>query len=64
MSQKIFWPLTVTVMGFILLSSNLGLISKTFWSLWPIIMIVVGLGGLITIDSDEWLHKPKKGKKK
>ena len=66
MPKKIFWPATLAVMGFILLSSNLGLLPATFWNLWPIILIVVGLGGLITADKEAWIvtKKPRKAKKK
>lgn len=65
MPKKIFWPAALTIMGFILLASNLGMLPHTFWNLWPVILIVVGLGGLITADRDEWLcTKPKATKKK
>ncbi len=65
MPKKVFWPASLAVMGFILLSSNLGLLPHNLWNLWPIILIVVGLGGLITADRDEWLcETPKKTTKK
>lgn len=64
MPKKTFWPASLVVMGFILLSSNLGILPPTFWNLWPIILIVVGLGGLITADREEWLAPKKKVKKK
>ncbi|MEA2056207.1 MAG: DUF5668 domain-containing protein [Patescibacteria group bacterium] len=64
MPKKIFWPASLVVMGFILLSSNLGILPPTFWNLWPIILIVVGLGGLITADREEWLVPKKKARKK
>jgi uncharacterized membrane protein len=64
MPKKVFWPVTLVVMGFILLASNLGILPPTFWNLWPIILIVVGLGGLITVDREEWLVEPKKKSKK
>jgi cell wall-active antibiotic response 4TMS protein YvqF len=66
MPKKIFWPATLAVMGFILLSSDLNLLPATFRSLWPIILIVVGLGGLITADKENWMiaDKPKKAKRK
>jgi hypothetical protein len=55
MPKKVFWPATLVVMGFILLASNLGVLPPTFWELWPLILIVVGLGGLITADREQWL---------
>ena len=42
-------------MGFIFLASNLGMLPQEFWNFWPLILIVVGLGGLLTSDRDEWL---------
>ncbi len=63
MPKKIFWPATMVVMGLILLASHFNLLPDTFWFLWPIILIVVGLGGLITADREEWLVEIKKSKK-
>ncbi len=66
MPKKVFWPAALVVMGFVILSTNLGLLPATFWNLWPIIVIVVGLGGLLTADRNEWLtsDKPKRTTKK
>ncbi len=64
MPKKIFWPIALTIMGFILLGSNLGLLPHSFYNLWPIILIVVGLGGLLTSDRDEWLRQPSKSTSK
>ncbi|MFZ5376551.1 MAG: LiaI-LiaF-like domain-containing protein [Patescibacteria group bacterium] len=55
MPKKIFWPAALVTMGLIYLASNLGYIPTTFWNLWPIILIVVGLGGLVTSDREEWM---------
>lgn len=60
MPKKIFWPISLVIMGFIFLASNMGLLPTRFWNLWPIILIVVGLGGLLTSDRDEWLEETKK----
>jgi len=27
------------------------------WNLWPLILIVVGLGGLVISDREEWVTK-------
>lgn len=43
-------------MGLIVLASNLGLLPREFWNLWPLILIVAGLGGLLTSDRDEWMY--------
>lgn len=63
MPKKVFWPAALAIMGFILLSSNMGIMPHSFWNLWPIILIVVGLGGLITADRDSWLCSPSSPKK-
>lgn len=63
MPKKVFWPLTLVVMGLIFMASNMGYLPKEFWNLWPLILVVVGLGGLITADRDEWICEdcgPKK----
>lgn len=72
MSKLYFWPAALVVMGLIFLANQVGLLPRDFWNLWPLILIVVGLGGLLTADRREWLSnnterkaKPvKKGKKK
>ena len=62
MPKTIFWPATLVVMGLIFMASNMGLLPLAFWNLWPIILLVVGLGGLITADQNEWIvdNKSKK----
>jgi len=59
MPKRVFWPLSLVIMGLIFLASNLGLLPKKFWDLWPLILIVVGLGGLVTSDKEEWDGQPK-----
>ncbi|MBP7700852.1 hypothetical protein KA111_02200 [Candidatus Woesebacteria bacterium] len=54
MPKKVFWPASLVTMGFVFLASNLGYLPRAFWNLWPVILIVVGLGGLLTSDSDAW----------
>lgn len=64
MPKKIFWPATLVLMGLIFLASNMGYLPATFWNFWPLILIIVGLGGLLTSDREEWLveyeNKPAK----
>ena len=62
MPKKIFWPAALVTMGLIILASNFNLLPSTFGDLWPIILVIVGLGGLITSDRDEWMIEPKKAK--
>ena len=64
MPKNVFWPATLVVMGFIFLASNLGMLPKEFWNLWPLILIIVGLGGLLTSDRKEWMVETKKPKSK
>jgi hypothetical protein len=66
MPKRVFWPATLVVMGLIFMASNMGLLPVAFWNLWPLILVLVGLGGLITSDREEWIVKPthKKAKSK
>ncbi|NCN03929.1 MAG: hypothetical protein GW942_02545 [Candidatus Pacebacteria bacterium] len=54
MPKRVFWPAALVTMGLIFLASNLGLLPLAFWNLWPIILIVVGLGGLLISDKEDW----------
>ncbi len=54
MPKRVFWPLALVVMGLIFMASSVGLLPREFWNLWPIILVVVGLGGLVTSDKEEW----------
>ncbi len=60
MPKKVFWPVTLVVMGLIFMASNMGYLPRAFWNLWPLILVIVGLGGLITADRDEWIVVAKK----
>jgi len=42
------------IMGLIILASTLGMLPKAFWNLWPLLLIVVGLGGLLISDKEAW----------
>ena len=64
MPKRVFWPVAMIVMGLIFLASNLGMLPAEVWNLWPIILIVVGLGGLVTSDTDEWMLGKKSSHKK
>lgn len=59
MPKKVFWPLSLIVMGLLFLSANLGVVPREFWNLWPLLLIIVGLGGWLTSDRDEWMYEKK-----
>lgn len=63
MPKRVFWPAALVTMGIIFLASNLGLLPMAFWNLWPIILIVVGLGGLLISDREDW-DAPKSASKR
>lgn len=54
MPKRVFWPAALVVMGFIFMASNMGMLPKEFWNLWPVILVVVGLGGLLLSDKEDW----------
>jgi hypothetical protein len=60
MPKRVFWPAALVVMGLIFMASNLGLLPPQFWNLWPLLLIIVGLGGLLTSDREEWMMSAKK----
>lgn len=62
MPKRVFWPAALVVMGLIFMASNLGLLPPQFWNLWPLLLIIVGLGGLLTSDREEWMIDEKKAK--
>ena len=64
MPKNVFWPAALVVMGLIFLASNMGMLPKEFWNFWPLILIIVGLGGLVTSDREEWMVETKKSKPK
>jgi hypothetical protein len=63
MPKRVFWPAALVVMGFIYLASNMGYLPAQFWDFWPILLIIVGLGGLLTSDREDWLVMPKSSSK-
>lgn len=60
MPKKVFWPAVLVIMGLIVLASNLQMLPPEFWNIWPMILIIVGLGGLLLSDRDEWLSTDSK----
>jgi hypothetical protein len=64
MPKKVFWPVTLIIMGLIFMASNLNLLPEIMWNLWPLILILIGLGGLLTSDRDEWICIKKESENK
>jgi hypothetical protein len=58
MPKRVFWPATLVIMGLIFLASNLGLLPAKFWNFWPLMLIIIGLGGLVISDREEWMMMP------
>lgn len=63
MPKKVFWPATLVVMGLVILAAILDLLPSEFMNFWPLMLIIVGLGGLLTADRDEWIVDTSKTSK-
>ncbi|GIK84364.1 MAG: hypothetical protein BroJett025_09860 [Patescibacteria group bacterium] len=63
MPKRVFWPIAMVVVGAILIATKMGMLPMQLWNLWPIVLIVVGLGGLLISDKEEWDGEPKHTKK-
>lgn len=62
MPKLVFWPAAILILGLIYLAAAMGYLPGEFRYFWPIVMIVVGLGGLLTADREEWMIFPSKKK--
>lgn len=60
MPKRVFWPIALVVMGIIFLASSVGMLPSSFWNLWPLVLIIVGLGGLLISDREEWMSSPRR----
>lgn len=60
MPKRVFWPAALIVMGLIFMAASMGYLPAEFFNLWPLLLIIVGLGGLLTSDREEWMTDPKK----
>jgi hypothetical protein len=57
MPKNVFWPLSLVIIGLILMASNVGLLHRDFLNFWPLLLVIVGLGGLFVSDRKEWIVK-------
>lgn len=55
MPKRVFWPAALIVMGLIFIASSMGFLPSSFFNLWPLLLIIAGLGGLLTSDREEWM---------
>lgn len=62
MPKRVFWPIALVVMGIIFLATKVGMLPMGFSGLWPLILIIVGLGGLLISDREEWVSPEKKSR--
>lgn len=61
MPKQYFWPSTLILFGAIISGTLLGLVPMDLIIVWPILMLIIGLGGLVTADRDEWMTPEEKG---
>ncbi|HEX7018252.1 MAG TPA: hypothetical protein VF209_05095 [Patescibacteria group bacterium] len=54
MPKRVFWPAALVVMGLVLLATVMGYLPSQFLVFWLLVLIIVGLGGLLTSDKEEW----------
>jgi uncharacterized membrane protein len=62
MPKRVFWPVALLIFGLIILAANLGLLPAFLVDLWPVMLIIVGLGGLLISDREEWTPSEKSAK--
>ncbi len=58
MSKRYFWPLSMIILGMIMTMTMLGYLPLYLLWFWPVVMLLVGLGGLLVADREEWMSSP------
>ena len=54
--DDLIWGVTLIGLGFIFLASNLGTLPEfDFGRMWPLILLVIGVGQLFSKDKDAWV---------
>lgn len=64
MPKRVFWPAALVIMGLLFFGANIGFLPRDFWNLWPLLLIIVGLGGLLISDREEWTLEEKMANEK
>lgn len=64
MPKRVFWPASLIVMGLVLIATVMDLLPQQFLVFWLLVLIIVGLGGLLTSDREEWMKPEKKASAK
>lgn len=60
MPKRAFYPATLIVFGLILMADMGGFLPAMFSQFWPLLMVIVGLGGLLTADKEAWMTTPER----
>lgn len=63
-STTLIIAVTAIFIGVFLLLGNMGVISNQLMAIWPIILVVAGLVGLICSDPEKRSILPRRGSKK
>jgi len=60
MPKRAFYPAAIIMFGLIEMANLMGYFPRELREFWPILMVVVGLGGLLTADKEAWMTTPTK----
>lgn len=60
MPKQYFWPATLILFGAIFAGTCIGVMPVQLLIIWPIFMLIIGLGGLATADRNDWLAPTKR----
>lgn len=55
MPKRAFYPAVLILFGLIEMANLMGFLPAAFRDFWPVLMIIVGLGGLLTADKEGWM---------
>lgn len=55
MPKRAFYPATLILFGLIEMANMLGYLPLMLRDIWPVLMIIVGLGGILTADREDWM---------